>query len=223
MISKISSLKKPLTEFQSELVYLGVAIETKSETKSALPISHFVDLEEFFLAATYNLQSARIAEGFLCWLMRYGHLLSPSKTRRLIQLNTIYDQSVFGGFVEYLTSHNINAHQWHILKPFMKRNKTRRPLFDGPRPYSPNPVFLKYNIVVHNYKCDEEKFLTPTSHVYKNCVELKNRALFGSVVNADVASYLKWNPNATPYQIAKATHNHKARVFEVYEDIKIAI
>ncbi|OFZ18128.1 MAG: hypothetical protein A2Z20_06175 [Bdellovibrionales bacterium RBG_16_40_8] len=219
MISKNSSHKKTFEEFQSELIYLGVAIETKS----ALSVSHFVDLEEFFLAATYNLQASRIAEGFLCWLMRYGHLLSPSKTRRLIQLNAIYDQSIFGGFVEYLMSHNINSLQWRILKPFVKRNKTRRPLIDGPRPHSPNPVFLKYNIVVHDYKCDEEKFLTPTSQVYKNCVELKNRALFGSVVNADVASYLKWNPKATPYQIAKAIHNHKARVFEVYEDIKVAI
>jgi len=57
----------------------------------------------------------------------------------------------------------------------------------------------------------------------KNCLELKNRALFGSAVNADVASYLARHPEATPYEISKAICNHKARVFEVFRDVKAAI
>jgi hypothetical protein len=61
------------------------------------------------------------------------------------------------------------------------------------------------------------------SFVFKHCIELKHRALFGSSVNADVASYLNRNPDATPYQIAIATQNHKARVFEVFKDIKAAM
>lgn len=219
MILDHLSPKKSSLEFQQELAYLGVAIHVKD----LQPINHFVDLEKFFLSATYNLSSSRIAEGFLCWLIRYGHLLSPSKVRRLIQMRTPIDISILGGFLEFLVHHNINSHQWKILKPFTKRSQSVRQLFKGPKPHSPNVLFLKYNIIAHNYKYDEDKFLTPTSHVYKNCVELKNRALFGSAVNADVASYLKWNPTATPYQIAKATKNHKARVFEVYDDVKVAL
>ena len=69
---------------------------------------------------------------------------------------------------------------------------------------------------------NQDKFLAPVSFTYKTCIELKNRALFGSVVNADVASFLKWNPQSTPYQVSKGTGHHRARVFEVYRDIEMA-
>ncbi len=69
------------------------------------------------------------------------------------------------------------------------------------------------------FKLETNKFLLPTEAVYKNCIELRNRALFGSVVNADVASYLQKNPGSTPYSISVITHHHKARVFEVYTDV----
>ena len=109
-----------------------------------------------------------------------------------------------------------------ILKPYVRKNKTQRSLIPGPIPKSPHPLFLKYNIITHNFRLDLEKFLVPTSFIYGVCIELKNRALFGSAVNADVASFLKWNPQTTPYQIAKETNNHKARVFKIYEDVKAA-
>lgn len=219
MTLKNLSLKKSSEDFLRELYYLGVAIEPKNSSA----ITNFIDLEEFFISATYNLLSSRIAEGVLCWLLRYGHLLSPSKTRRLIQLGTPVDSSVLGGFLAFLIKHRINSRQWNIVKPYSHRSKKPKVLFLGPCPHTPDPVFLKFNIMVHNYKLNQEKFLTPTAFVYKNCVELRNRALFGSTVNADVASYLKRNPDATPYQIAKNTRNHKARVFEVFNDIKVAL
>ena len=69
---------------------------------------------------------------------------------------------------------------------------------------------------------EADKFLRPVATVYKNCLELKNRALFGSIVNADVVSYLEKHPGSKPYQIAKRTHHHKARVFEIYADVLAA-
>lgn len=134
-----------------------------------------------------------------------------------------YDTSIFGGLLLFLIEHNINSKQWAILKPYVRKSQERRALLEGPLPRIPNLCFEKYNILVHNYKLDPIKFLIPVSSNLKTCSELRNRALFGSAVNADVASYLKWDPQATAYKIAKATHNHKARVFEIHLDIKLAL
>jgi hypothetical protein len=219
MILKNSLNKLSHNRFLDVAKYLGINIESSSASQ----IKHYVDLEQFFLAGTYNLNSSRAAEGFLCWLIRFGHLLSPSKTRRLIQSGHHYDSSVLGGVLEFLTIHNIIYRQWSILKPFAHKNKNRRLLVPGPAPKSPHSAFLKYNIVVHKFRLNLEKFLAPTSFTYGVCTELKYRALFGSSVNADVASFLKWNPRAGPYQVAKETNNHKSRVFEVHTDVQMAL
>lgn len=215
---KNSSSETPET-FLNQARYLGIAIESSG----IHPVENFVDLEKFFLAATYCLNSSRIAEGFLCCVLKYGHLLSPSKVRRLIRMKTHYDPAVLGGFISYFEKYGVNDKQWKILKPFIKKSKEEKPLVAGPSPSKRNPYFMKYNIVAHSFKLDNDKFLMPTSYVYKNCHELKNRALFGSSVNADVASYLAWHPEATPYEVSKATCNHKARVFEVFQDVKTAL
>ena len=216
MISKNLLNKIEISEFQSEAQYFGIAIDSGG----LKPIEGYVDLEVFFLKATYNLTSSRILEGFLCWLIRYGHLLSPSKIRRLIKLGVPYDSSVMGGFISFLMINNINKKQWLILKAFARKSRQPQPLLKGPVPKNPNADFLKYNVIIHNVILNEEKFLTPIVSVFKRCLPLKNRALFGSCVNADVASYLAVHPDARPYEISKETANHKARVFAIYEDIQ---
>lgn len=202
--------------------YFGIAIQTQLPVSSVHPKSSFVDIEIFFLASTYCLNSSRTAEGFLCWLLKFGHLLSPSKIRRLIQAGYFYDSAILGGLVEFLTENKIMPLQWKIVSPFCKKRKKPELLLEGPIPRSPSSYFLKYRIIAPRFQLDVVKFLVPTKAIYQNCVELRNRALFGSVVNADVASYLAKHPGSNAYQIAKNTHHHKARVFAVYENILAA-
>ncbi len=219
MTSENSAQKKDQSHFLAEAYYLGMALGGFQSP----PVEDYVDLEEFFLSGTYNLSSSRVAEGFLSWLVSYGHLLSPSKVRRLILKGTPYDPAILGGVVNFLSQHHPHSRQWAIIQPYLKKSPKPRLLVDGPKPKNPDPAFLKFNIICHPYRLDKDKFLRPIKTTYKSCPELKNRALFGSKVHADVASYLNRNPEATPYQTAKATHNHKARVFEIFKDIQIAI
>jgi hypothetical protein len=219
MISKDLLNKATEQDFLALSKHFGIAIDTIGLD----PIRRYADIEVFFLASTYSLHSSRIAEGYLCWMLRYGHFLSPSKIRRLVRAGVPHDSSVLGGMLLFLIQNNIHKKQWQILKPFVHKSRISRSLLDGPKPKNPEPSFLKYNIIVHNYALKQEKFLLPSSSTFKNSMELKNRALFGSSVHADIASYLKWNPEATPYQVAKNTGNHKARIFEIFRDVKLAL
>ena len=219
MISKNLLCRLTREEFLSQCKYFGIALGGGSNSK---PLVH-TDLERFFLAATYSLDNSRLSEGFLCWLKQFAHLLSPSKVRRLIKNHVPYDKAVLGGFLSFLGEHKLNHRQWAILKGFVHKIKILTPMYPGMHPKKPNPHFLKFNILVHDFQLDQSKFLLPTESVYKNCIEIKNRALFGSVVNADIASYLTYNPNANAYEISKETSNHKARVFKIHNDVRIAI
>lgn len=222
MISENSQNRVNPEEFREMAQYLGIALQSHNikNTQSKLD---FVDTEVFFLAATYHLNTSRIAEGFLCWLSAFGHLLSPSKIRRLIQNGHSFDSAMLGGFIEFMLEMNIKSSQWKIIKPYCKRNKKLKLLLEGPSPRSPAGYFLKYGILAPRFSIELSKFLLPINTIYKNCIELKNRALFGSIVNADVASYLKKHPNSSAYHIAKNTHHHKARVFEIYSDVLTTI
>lgn len=212
MISKNSANETINDEFKDMAHYFGIAIQSNlSDIAQENPTLIFRDIELFFLSATLHLKTSRMTEGFLCWLLAFGHLLSPSKIRRLIQSGQDYDQAILGGFIEFLVENNIIPHQWKIVRPLCKKKLHNEQLLDGPVPRSPASYFLKYRILAPQFKLETTKFLVPTAVIYKNCVELRNRALFGSVVNADVASYLQ-----------KKTHHHKARVFEVYKDILAA-
>jgi hypothetical protein len=223
MISKKSQTKIVPEDFQKKAIYFGIGIHTSSSSTSLEIINtSYNDIEVFFLSATYNLKTSRLAEGFLCWLLQFGHLLSPSKIRRLIQSNKAFDSAVLGGFIEFLSENNIMPIQWKIIKPFCKKRKTSVQLLDGPAPRLSASYFAKYGIITPQFKLESSKFLLPTATIFKNCLELKNRALFGSVVNADIASYLTKHPASTAYQVAKATHHHKARVFEIYPDVLAA-
>jgi hypothetical protein len=225
MISKNLSEKINSETFLKISNYLGISIETL-DLETLKNIDHswpFIDLEIYFLAATYNLKNSRISEGFLCWLIKFGHLLSPSKTRRLILSKTPYDPVLLGVFLNYINEFKINHRQWKIIKKYTQTHRKKILLLEGPKPRNPNPLFLKNNILAPNFKLETDKFLKPSKSVFINCLELKNRALFGSVANADVASYLNKNPQATAYETALATHHFKARVFEILEDIKLAM
>ncbi len=223
MISKKLQCEISDAEFKQMANYFGIAIQASSSViEQNNPNLTFSDIEIFFLSATLQLKTSRMAEGFLCWLLEFGHLLSPSKIRRLILSNQNFNPAVLGGFIEFLVENNIMSQQWKIIRTFCKKRPQAEQLIEGPAPRSPSSCFLKYRILAPQFKLETNKFLVPTTVIYKSCVELKNRALFGSVVNADVASYLQKNPGSTPYQVAVNTHHHKARVFEVYKDILTA-
>jgi len=198
-------------DFLSKAFYFGISLNTTVPKKQV-----YTDLEIFVLKATYSLSSSRITEGVLCWLKAYGHLLSPSKIRRLILASENYDSAVFGVFTDFLIRECKNGHQFKILLPFSSKLKAETPLYSSPRIRTPNMNFKKYNLIAHSYKLDLSKFLLPKTNTYKTCVELRNRALFGSTVNADVASYLSYNPSATAYKVSKETFHHKASVFKVF-------
>lgn len=209
--------KNPIDpSFLSQAVYFGLSFNAPLQKKN------YQDLEKFFLKATRNLSNSRTAEGLICWLKAYGHLLSPSKIRRLIKAGEDYDKAVFGAFVDCLVEDCANGHQFKILQTFSVKKKSKALLYPSPSVAVPNRYFKKYNLIAHSYKCDQNKFLLPKKNVYQSCVELRNRALFGSTVNADVASYLHYNPEATAYKISKETFHHKASVFKVFSDVKEA-
>jgi hypothetical protein len=212
--------KIPINEFQEMAYYFGIAIQPVSFNKNLE--TSYIDIEQFFLLATYNLKTSRTAEGFLCWLLQFGHLLSPSKIRRLIQSGQAYDSAFLGSFVEFLVINKIRPLQWKIVKPFCKKKNIEVLLLNGPIPRLPAAYFFKYGIIAPQFKFDRTKFLRPTEAIFKNCIELKSRALFGSVVNADAFSYLIKHSGSTAYQIAKATHHHKAGVFAIYADVLAA-
>lgn len=204
----------PDNEFIPEAAYFGLSLNAPAPTKK-----EYRDIEKFFLKATYNLSNSRITEGFFCWLKVYGHLLSPSKIRRLISIGKDYNEAVFGAFIDFIMDECNNAHPFKILIPFSKKLKAETLLYSSPKISRPNKYFKKYNLVTHDYQLDLNKFLVPKTHTYSSCLELRNRALFGSTVNADVASYLSCNPKATAYRTSKETFHHKASVFKVFQDI----
>ncbi|MBK9324459.1 MAG: hypothetical protein IPM97_16170 [Bdellovibrionaceae bacterium] len=222
MISRNSLNKISTEEFREMASYFGIAIQTQLPISLLNPNHSFVDIEIFFLSSTYCLTTSRITEGYLCWLLEFGHLLSPSKIRRLIRAGYLYDSAILGGLIEFLLENKIMPNQWKIVTPFCHKRKKSEQLFEGPTPRTPSSYFLKYRILAPQFQLDGTKFLTPTKAIYRSCVELRNRARFGSIVNADVASYLEKHPTSTAYQIAKGTHHHKARVFTVYENILAA-
>lgn len=223
MISQKLQSKFSENEFKYIARYLGISIHSQSlELEFENQKNNYIDIDHFFLASTYNLHSSRLAEGILCWLLRYGHLLSPSKIRRLILAGCAFDQARLGGLIEFMNENKIKNNQWKIVKPFCKRVAKPELLLEGPPPRLKSKYFLKYGLLAPQFQLDQNKFLLPTDFIFKNCIELRNRALFGSVVNADVASFLQKRPGSTAYEVALNTYHHKARVFEIFNDVKAA-
>lgn len=198
--------------------YLGAAIGSADESYK----SKYVDLELFFLdALAHKDKSSRIMETFLCWCLEYGHLLSPSKIRRMLKDHPV-DPRLLGGMISFFTSHNIKKEQWKILKPFTKKGK-RSISFGGVRVRSPEPNFEKYGILIPNFELDKNKFLRPKEWTLKHCPEIRNRMLFGSVIHSDIASYLAKNPDANAYRTSLEIEHDKSNIFKNFNDVKVSL
>ncbi len=210
---------KPANDFESLASYFGVGIVFDQ----MVPITSYADLERFFLQATLNLTNSRVTEGVLCWIKEYGHLLSPSKIRKFIKDGEPHNPAVLGGFIEFMRTQGLVTRPLSILDDYTLKMVSPISLFDGPRVIRPASYFKKFNILSPNFALNNEKFLRPKSFVMKNCLELRNRSLFGSVLNSDVASALTKHPNINAYTTAKVTGHHKANVFKNFLDIKEAL
>lgn len=210
------SKNSPSNNFSSLANYFGIAISF-SDSK---PITGYADIETFFLQCTMNFNNSRTAEGILCWIDEYGHLISPSKIRKLIKNGVSYDKIVLGGILEFMKARTVSARPLSILKKYVSKRTMSINLFEGPRIRNPAPYFKKVGLLTPNFLLDKEKFLHPRDYVLKSSLELRNRCLFGSVLNSDVASALFKNPQLSAYAAAKLTGHHKANVFKNFLDIK---
>lgn len=177
----------------------------------------YVDIEVFFLWLTTQFGNSRTAEGALCWIRKYGHLLSPSKIRRLVRLNAQHNQQVLNGIVHFMKSNKIKSNQFQILRT--PKFQTVLDYGQGVRVRNPMPEFAKENVLLPQFSLDENKFLMDEKSVFTNNIEMRSRVLFGSCVNADVYSIIKKDMSVTGYQIHKLTSHHKSSINNVYQNI----
>jgi len=210
------SKNSPSDNFPSLANYFGIAISF-SDSKT---VTEYADIERFFLQCTMNFNNSRTAEGILCWIDEYGHLISPSKIRKLIKDGIPYDKTVLGGILEFMKMRAVGGRPLSILKKYVSKRAISINLFEGPRIRNPAPYFKKVGLLTPNFLLDQEKFLHPRDHVLRSSLELRNRCLFGSVLNSDVASALFKNPQLSAYAVSRLTGHHKANVFKNFLDIK---
>jgi hypothetical protein len=197
------------------LAYMGLSI---GEGRTV--INAYVDIEIFFLWLTTQFNNSRIAEGALCWLKRYGHLLSPSKIRRLANSGVCYNQQVLNGIVNFMENQNIKYNQFKILKT----PKIRKTLDfgHGVRIRNPMKEFEIENVLIPNFNLDDNKFLKDEKSVLEKNLELRSRMLFGSCLNADIFSILKKHPKTSRYEIHKITTHHKKSINDVFRGASLA-
>ncbi len=213
------SRSSPSNNFSSLANYFGIAISF-SDSK---PVTDYADIERFFLQCTMNFNNSRTAEGILCWIDEYGHLISPSKLRKLIKEGVPYDKIVLGGILEFMKARTVGARPLSILKKYVSKRAISANLIEGPRIRSAAPYFKKVGLLTPDFLLDKKKFLRPSDHVLRSCLELRYRCLFGSVLNSDIASALSRNPQLNAYAAAKLTGHHKANVFKNFLDIKAGL
>lgn len=197
------------------LAYMGLSIGEGSTT-----INIYVDIEIFFLWLTTQFSDSRIAEGALCWIRRYGNLLSPSKIRRLANNGVYYNQQILNGIVNFMATQNIKYNQFKILKT--PKFKKTLDLGHGVRVRNPMKEFEIENVLIPNFKLDDNKFLKDEKTVLENNLELRSRMLFGACLNADIFSIIKKHPETTRYEIHKITTHHKKSINDVYSGASIA-
>lgn len=206
-------------EFQKKLYYFGILVGTGEE---ASPQTYH-DMEKFILDASRSASTSREWEGLLCWLKIYGHILSPSKLRKLIKEHYPYQPAVLGGMLDFTKKKSAQKCDFKILKPYLKKNKAPVALIEGPRVRQPEAIFAKRGLLIPDFLLDEKKFLMPQEQLLKQCPEIRFRLLFGYSVNADVASALLKDPTLNAYRATLVTGNHKARVFAVFRDVKAGL
>jgi hypothetical protein len=196
----------------SILQYFGVSVQGD---EPASEIFGYQDIEKFIMKVTTFKHTPRTLEGFLAWLNQYGHLISPSKIRRLVKNGEIYKSSFLGAICDLLErKHQV---KFKIVRELCEKEKFPTTLTPMPISLirSRNPVFEDWGLVVTEYECKAEKFLIPEKHLLKNCLELRNRIVMGSVTNSDICSLLlkhKSPEDLTMYQISKLTNHQKTSV-----------
>jgi hypothetical protein len=198
--------------YHSLLNYFGVGVSSL-RTKPIKP--GYNDIELFVFSSTVITHSPRTLEGLLAWLKVYGHVLSPSKIRRMISQNIKHDSAVLGAFCDFIERyHQIN---FKIVKDLCQKKTELTSLTVTPlnliRSY--NPSFKKWNLAVTDYDCNEEKFLTSLKSLLNECLELKNRLIMGSAVNADLHSLFSKEKNylkETQYEISKKIFHQRSSV-----------
>lgn len=211
--------KNSQSDFQKTLFYFGILVSSGEEALS----NEYHDCEKFILDASLFARSSRELEGILCWLKRYGHLLAPSKLRKLIREGYPFDPFVLGAFIDFTETNSEQKCDFKILKPSCKKHRIPASLIAGPSIRMPNLIFKKRGLLVPDFALDENKFLMPAPTLLKQCLEMKFRLLFGYSVNADVAAALSKDQNLNAYRVSLLTSNHKARVFAVFQDVKTAL
>lgn len=213
MISKNISLNN--FRGNDYLFYMGLSL---GEGKPK--VVEYVDIETFFLWLTTQFNESRIAEGTLCWVRKYGKLLSPSKIRRLVKAGANSNQQVLNGIVNFMVSNDIKSNQLSILKtPKLKK------IIDyghGVRIRNPLKEFEVENVLIPNFNLDDNKFLRDEKSVLANNIEIRSRMLFGSCVNADVYSVIKKYPEISRYQIHKLTTHYKKSVNDIFDGSNLA-
>jgi len=213
MISKNYSL----SEFNGEkfLIYMGLSIGEGRHR-----IEEYVDIEQFFLWLTTQFNDSRLAEGTLCWIRKYGNLLSPAKIRRFVQNGANCNQQVLNGIVNFMINNKIKANQVGILKT----PKFRKVLDYGHSVRIRNPMreFEIENVFIPNFNLDDNKFLRDEKSVMADNIEMRSRMLFGSCVNADVYSIIKKHPEVSRYEVHKVTTHHKKSVNDIFNGTNLA-
>lgn len=184
-------------------------------------IREYVDIEKFFLWGTTQFDSSRFAEGFLCWILEFGEILSPSKIRNLVKSGFEYNPQILNGILSFMAKRGIKANQLGILK----KNESFGPLdfSHGIRVRNPMPEFKEEGVSIPSFKLDKNKFLRDRAGVLKDNIEIRSRLLFGSCVNADVYSAVKKNPKLTRYEAHLLTKHHKTSVNKIFDHIKETI
>ncbi len=197
------------------LSYMGISLGT-----GKTHIQEYVDIETFFLWGTTQFEDSRIAEGFLCWVLEYGDILSPSKIRNLVKSGANFNPHILNGVLVFMAKNEIKTSQLGILK--QKGHFGHLEFSQGVRVRNPMPEFAEEGILLPRFKFNKNKFLRDRAAVIKNNVEIRSRLLFGSCVNADVYSALEKNPGLTRYDAHLLTHHYKASVNKIFDRINEA-
>lgn len=203
--------------FANKLSYMGADLGYEGEYF----LTELVCVESFVLEATTFKHTSRTIEGFLAWLKRYGSIVDQSKLIRLIKAGRKYDGAMLGSLLTFVQNNHSKSMSASLM--LCKPNKNLKSIFSdiplnlvrGNEPY-----FAKYNIKAPDFIIDELKFLSSEAYVFNNCVEVRNRIMCGSSVNADILSFIKKNGREhSNYHIAKMINHERTSVNRVLNNM----
>lgn len=123
-----------------------------------------ISAELMFVEATIQIhKSSRVAEAFMTWLSVNYKTLNPLLIKNEVQSSS-YDKAIFGAFVDFVISRNPeNKNSWVDLLGFSEPAIVARNLFSGPRARTPNPHFLKFNVIAPMLVANPSHYLYKTA------------------------------------------------------------